>query len=314
VGFSSLRWGNLVQWLNYHHFLYFYIVAKEGSIVAASKQLLLAHPTISGQIHRFEEVIGEKLFVHSGRNLVLTDAGRVAFRYAEEIFSLGSEFLDTMQGRGTLHRPLRLVVGIADVLPASLVRQFLEPAFNLKQPVRVVCRADKSVAEFVAELALHTVDVVIADTPAATSGPIQAYSHLLGECGTTFFAQPKLATRLRRKFPLSLEGAPVLLPGAPSALRGELDGWFRELDVHPQVVGEFDDSALAKDLGRQGMGIFAAPSVIEQEVMHDYKVRVVGRAEKLRQQFYAISVERKVGHPAVAAICDSARRELFVAN
>jgi LysR family transcriptional activator of nhaA len=303
-----------VQWLNYHHFLYFWVVAKEGSIVAASKQLLLAHPTISGQIHRFEEVLGEKLFVHSGRNLVLTDAGRIAFRYAEEIFSLGSEFLDTMQGRGTSQRPLRLVVGVADVLPPSLVRQFLEPAFKLKQPVRVICRADKSVAEFVAELALHTVDVVIADAPAAASGPIQAFSHRLGECGTTFFAQATLANRFRRKFPHSLEGAPLLLPGAPSALRAGLDGWFRDLEVHPQIVGEFDDSALAKDLGRQGMGIFAAPSVIEEEVVRDYKVRVVGRAEKVRQEFYAISIERKVGHPAVAAICDTARRELFAAN
>jgi LysR family transcriptional activator of nhaA len=303
-----------VQWLNYHHFLYFWVVAKEGSIVAASKQLLLAHPTISGQIHRFEEVLGEKLFVHSGRNLVLTDAGRIAFRYAEEIFSLGSEFLDTMQGRGTSQRPLRLVVGVADVLPPSLVRQFLEPAFKLRQPVRVICRADKSVAEFVAELALHTVDVVIADAPAAASGPIQAFSHRLGECGTTFFAQAALANRFRRKFPHSLEGAPLLLPGAPSALRAGLDGWFRDLEVHPLIVGEFDDSALAKDLGRQGMGIFAAPSVIEEEVVRDYKVRVVGRAEKVRQEFYAISIERKVGHPAVAAICDTARRELFAAN
>jgi LysR family transcriptional activator of nhaA len=300
-----------VQWLNYHHFLYFWVVAKEGSIVAASKQLLLAHPTISGQIHRFEEVLGEKLFVHSGRNLVLTDAGRVAFRYAEEIFSLGSEFLDTMQGRGTSHRPLRLVVGVADVLPPSLVRQFLEPAFKLKQPVRVICRADRSVSEFIAELALHTVDVVISDAPAPSSGPIQAFSHRLGECGTTFFAQSRLANRIRRKFPLSLEGAPFLLPGAPSAIRGELDRWFRDLDVHPHIVGEFDDTALTKDLGRHGMGIFATPSVIEEEVMQAYKVRLVGRAPKVRQQFYAISIERKVANPAVAAICDSARRELF---
>jgi LysR family transcriptional regulator, transcriptional activator of nhaA len=227
---------------------------------------------------------------------------------------LGSEFLDTMQGRGTSRRPLRLVVGIADVLPPSLVRQFLEPAFKLEQPVRIVCRADKSVLEFVAELALHTVDVVISDAPAASTSPIQAYSHRLGECGTTFFARSTMAAALRRKFPQSLDGAPFLLPGAPSALRRGLDEWLRDLDVHPQIVGEFDDSALAKDLGRHGMGVFAAPSVIEEEVMHDYQVRIVGRAPKVRQQFYAISVERKVAHPAIAAICDSARRELFAAE
>lgn len=303
-----------MEWLNYHHFLYFWVVAKEGSIVAASKQLRLAHPTISGQIHRFEEVLGEKLFVHSGRHLVLTDAGRVAFRYADEIFSLGREFLDTIKGRATSSRPLRLVVGVADVIPPSLVRRFLEPAFRTGQPVQVICRADKSVAEFIAELALHTVDVVIADGPAGRTPPIRAFSHLLGECGTTFFAAPKLASATRRKFPLSLDGKPFLLPGAPSAVRRALEQWFGAQDIRPRKVAEFDDSALAKDFGRQGMGIFAAPTVIEAEVLHDYGVRVVGRAEAVRQQFYAISVERKIRHPAVVAVCEAARQEIFAAK
>lgn len=300
-----------MEWLNYHHFFYFWVVAKEGSIVAASKQLRLAHPTISGQIHRLEEVLGEKLFVRSGRRLVLTDAGRVAFRYAEEIFSLGREFLDTLKGRAGHGRPLRLVVGVADVLPPSLVRRFLEPAFRIGQPVRVICRADKSVAEFIAELALHTVDVVIADGPAGRTPPVRAFSHLLGECGTTFFAEAKLAAATRRKFPLSLDGKPFLLPGAPSAVRRALEQWFDGQNVRPRIVAEFDDSALAKDFGRQGMGVFAAPTVIEAEVVHDYGVRVVGRAKTVRQQFYAISVERRIRHPAVAAICEAARQEIF---
>jgi LysR family transcriptional activator of nhaA len=300
-----------VEWLNYHHFFYFWMVAKEGSIVAASKQLRLAHPTVSGQIHRLEEVLGEKLFAQSGRQLVLTEAGRVAFRYADEIFTLGREFLDTIKGRAGRGRPLRLVVGVADVLPPSLVRRFLEPAFRIGQPVRVVCRADKSVAEFIAELALHRVDVVIADGPAGRTPPIRAFSHLLGECGTTFFAEAKLAAAVRRKFPLSLDGQPFLLPGAPSALRRGLEQWFDGQGIRPMVVAEFDDSALAKDFGRQGMGVFAAPTVIESEVVHDYGVRVVGRAKAVRQQFYALSVERRIRHPAVAAICEAARQEIF---
>ena len=179
-----------MEWLNYHHLLYFWMVAKEGSIVRASKELRLAHPTISGQIHRLEEVLGEKLFVRRGRHLVLTEGGRVAYRYADEIFSLGREFVDTLKGRAS-GKPMRLVVGTADVLTPSLVRRFLAPAFRLGHPVRVVCRADKSVEEFVAELALHRVDVVLADGPPGPGVAVRAFGHLLGECPTTFMAAPQ---------------------------------------------------------------------------------------------------------------------------
>ncbi|WP_438007439.1 transcriptional activator NhaR [Sorangium sp. So ce321] len=299
-----------MEWLNYHHLLYFWVVAKEGSIVRASAELHLAHPTISGQIHRLEEVLGEKLFTRRGRNLVLTEAGHIAFRYADEIFSLGREFVDTLKGRAS-GRPLRLVVGVADVLPPSLVRRFLEPAFQLDQPVQVICRADKSVQEFVAELALHRVDVVIADGPAGSGIPVRAFSRLLGECGTTFFAAPKLAASLRRKFPHSIDKAPFLLPGAPSMVRRALEQWFDSQEIRPTIVAEFDDSALAKDFGKEGMGVFAAPTVIEAEVLHQYRVRVVGRSEAVRQQFYAISVERKIKHPAVVAICEAAKQNIF---
>jgi LysR family transcriptional activator of nhaA len=299
-----------MEWLNYHHLLYFWMVAKEGSIVRASEELHLAHPTISGQIHRLEEVLGEKLFLRRGRNLVLTEAGRVAFRYADEIFSLGREFVDTLKGRAS-GRPLRLVVGIADVLPPSLVRRFLEPAFRLGHPVRVVCRADKSTEDFIAELALHRVDVVISDGPAGGGIPVRAFSHPLGECGTTFFAAPQLAGPLRRKFPSSLDGAPFLLPGAPSAVRRALEQWFDAEQVRPTIVAEVDDSALAKDFGKAGMGVFAAPTVIEAEVRQQYGVKVVGRAESVRQSFYAISVERKIKHPAVVAIREAARQDIF---
>ena len=299
-----------MEWLNYHHLLYFWMVAKEGSIVRASEELHLAHPTISGQIHRLEEVLGEKLFTRRGRQLVLTEAGRIAFRYADEIFSLGREFVDTLKGRAS-GRPLRLVVGVADVLPPSLVRRFLEPAFHLGHAVRVVCRADKSVEEFIAELALHSVDVVIADGPAGAGIPVRAFSHLLGECGTTFLAAPNLAASIRRNFPRSLDGTPFLLPGAPSAVRRSLEQWFNSQDIQPRIVAEFDDSALAKDFGREGMGVFAAPTVIEAEVRREYRVGLVGRSEAVRQQFYAISVERKIKHPAVAAVCEAARKDIF---
>jgi LysR family transcriptional activator of nhaA len=299
-----------MEWLNYHHLLYFWVVAKEGSIVRASKELHLAHPTISGQIHRLEDALGTKLFARQGRHLVLTEAGRVAFRYADEIFSLGREFVDTLKGRAT-GRPLRLVVGVADVLAPSLVRRFLQPAFRLGHEVQVVCRADKSVEEFIAELALHRVDVVIADGPAGSGIAVRAFNHLLGECGTTFLAAAKLAASTRRRFPRSLDGAPFLLPGAPSAVRRSLEQWFDAQGVRPKIVAEFDDSALAKDFGQEGVGVFAVPSVIEAEVRHQYRVRLVGRAPAVRQQFYAISVERKIKHPAVVAVCETARKDIF---
>jgi len=289
------------------------VVAKEGSIVRASEELHLAHPTISGQIHRLEETLGTKLFARQGRHLVLTEAGRIAFRYADEIFSLGREFVDTLKGRAT-GRPLRLVVGVADVLAPSLVRRFLQPAFRLGQQVQVICRADKSVEEFIAELALHRVDVVIADGPAGPGIAVRAFNHLLGECGTTFLAAAKLAATTRRRFPQSLDGAPFLLPGAPSAVRRTLEQWFDAQGVRPTIVAEFDDSALAKDFGQEGIGVFAVPTVIEAEVARQYRVRVVGRAPAVRQQFYAISVERKIKHPAVVAVCETARKDIFASG
>jgi LysR family transcriptional activator of nhaA len=299
-----------VEWLNYHHLHYFWVVAREGSIVRASRELRLAHPTISGQIHRLEEVLGEKLFARGGRQLVLTEAGRVAFRYADEIFSLGREFVETLRGRSS-GKPMRLVVGVADVIPPSLVRRFLEPAFRLGVSLRLVCRADKSVEEFVAELALHRVDLVLADGPPPPGIAVRAFSHPLGDCGTTFFATAKLAARLRRGFPRSLGGAPFLLPGAPSTVRRALQQWFDGQDLRPLIVAECDDSALAKDFGEEGMGVFAAPTVIDAEVLKHYRVRVVGRSEEVRQQFFAISGERKVKHPAVVAICEAARQDIF---
>jgi LysR family transcriptional activator of nhaA len=299
-----------VEWLNYHHLLYFWMVAREGTIARASAQLRLAEPTISGQIRQLEAALGERLFTRKGRRLVLTEVGQTTYRYADEIFALGRELTEALKGRPT-GRPLPLVVGIADVLPKAIVRLLLEPAQRLPEPVRIVCREDRSVEGFLAELALHSLDVLLTDSPAAQGTSVRAFSHLLGECGTTFFAAPQLANKLRPGFPRSLHDAPCLLPSARSALRRTLDQWFQSQKVQPLVVGEFDDTALMNIFGADGSGVFAAPAVLETELRRLYRVQVIGHAEGLRQRFFAISVERRLKHPAVMAICESARRDLF---
>ena len=299
-----------MEWLNYHHLLYFWVVAKRGSIAEASKELRLAQPTISAQIHRLEASLGDKLFERKGRRLVLTDFGHVARRYAEEIFSLGSEFLSTAKGRPS-GRPSRLVVGILETLPKSIVYRILEPAFRHEPEVRVICREDRSVEAFMGELAMHTIDVVLADAPAPAGTSVRVFSHPLGECGTAFFATSELAKTCRRQFPRSLDGVPFLLPGGNSALRRTLEEWFDSLKIRPKVVAEFDDPALAKVVAAAGLGVFAAPDVVQEDIRKRYKLQLVGRVENVRQRFYAISVERKIRHPAVLAISDTARKHIF---
>jgi LysR family transcriptional regulator, transcriptional activator of nhaA len=299
-----------MQWLNYHHLLYFWVVAREGSITQASKQLRLAHPTISGQIHQLEEALGEKLFLRQGRNLALTDAGRLAFRYADEIFALGREFQEAIKGRSS-KQPMRLVVGVSDVLAKSIVHRILEPAFQLEAKVCVVCREDRSLDAFMDELTSHTVDVVLSDTPAGSGTSVRTFSHPLGECGTSFFAVPRLARTCRRGFPRSLDGVPVLLPSGASTFRRALDEWFESHSVRPVVVAELDDLALASAFGEAGKGVFAAPDVLAKEIRKRHGVQLVGRAPAVRQRFYAISVERKIKHPGVAAICEVARKHIF---
>ena len=299
-----------MEWLNYHHLLYFWVVAKEGSIVRASEKLRLAHPTISGQIHRLEEVLGVKLFSRKGRNLVLTETGRVALRYADQIFSLGLEFLDTVKGRASEHQ-MRLVVGVSDVLAKSIVHRILEPVFRLKERVHVICRENRSTDAFMGDLAVHAVDVILSDAPAGPGTPLRTFSHPLGECGSSFFAAPKLAKSCRRGFPGSLDGVPFLLPGSDSTFRRALNEWFDSQDIRPKVTAELDDAALVKILGEAALGVFAAPDVIEKEIRQRYRVQLVGRTKEIRQRFYAISVERKIRHPAVLAICEVARKHIF---
>jgi LysR family transcriptional activator of nhaA len=298
-----------MEWLNYHHLLYFWMVAREGSVAQAAGELRLAPQTVSSQIHQLEHVLGEKLLARKGRHLVLTDAGRMAFAYAEDIFALGRELVDTLKGR-VKGRPRRLLVGIADVLPKLVVRRLLEPAFALEEPVQVICREDKPIDEFVADLAVHKLDVVLAESPFGAGSRIRVFNHLLGECGTTFLAVPRLARRYRRGFPHSLRGAPFLLPGTNSTLHRGLDQWLHGQEIRPTMIAEFDDSALMYAFGQDGVGIFAAPTAIEHEVCQRHGVQVVGRTEAVHHRFYAISVERTLKHPAVIAISESARKDL----
>jgi len=221
-----------VEWLNYHHLLYFWVVAKEGSIARASVELRLAQPTISGQLRQLEQVLGDKLFARKGRGLALTELGRMVFRYADEIFSLGRELLEAVRGRPT-DRPLRLVVGVVDVLPKAIVRLLLEPARKLTHPVRLICREDRPLEDFLAELATFSLDVVLADTPVLPGAQVRAFNHLLGECGTSFLGDKRMAGTYHRGFPRSLDGAPLLLPGAKSTVRRALDQWIYSQQIRP---------------------------------------------------------------------------------
>jgi LysR family transcriptional regulator, transcriptional activator of nhaA len=298
-----------MEWLNYHHLFYFWTVCREGSISRAADKLRLAQPTVSGQIKVLEEAIGERLFEREGRGLQLTEMGRTVQRYADEIFLLGRELQDVIKGRPT-GRPVRLSVGIAGMVPKLLSHQLLEAALKLPEPVRLFCCED-SAEPLLAKLAIHDLDLVLSDVPAPPSARVKVFSHLLGECGVSIFATPELATRYRRGFPRTLTDAPFLLPAAGTALRRSLDEWFEQHDLEPRVVAEFDDSALMKAFGQGGLGLFAAPSVAEPEIIRQYGVKLVGRAEDVRERFYAISVERTLKHPAVLAITTAARRVLF---
>src|SRR5262245_43889953 len=242
-----------MDWLNYHHLLYFWLVAREGGLAPAGKILRLAHPTLSGQIRALEESLGEKLFERAGRRLVLTDVGRVAYRYADEIFNLGMELQDVVRGRPT-GRPLRLDVGIADVVPKLVVAAMVEPALHLASPVRLVCHEDNQ-DRLLARLSLHELDVILADAPVPAGAPVRAYNHLLGECGVTWFAARRHAGR-RRGFPGSLDGAPVVLPLEGTTLRRSLGQWFDGVGVRPHIVAELEDSALLMRFGAEGLGLF----------------------------------------------------------
>jgi len=298
--------------INYRHLHYFWVVAKQGGIARAAERLHLTPQTISGQISLLEDSIGDALFSKAGRNLELTETGRLVLSYADEIFSLGGELEDALRNLPPGRRMI-FKVGIADVVPKTIAYRLLAPALSMPDPVRIICR-ENNLESLLAELALHRVDLVIADGPIPTGINVRGFSHVLGECGISFLAVPHLARSLRKDFPRSLNGAPLLMPSETNLVQAKLLDWLDSLRIYPRIVGEFDDSALMKVFGQAGTGVFIVPSPIAGEVAKHYGVRIIGSTEEVREQYYAISVERRISHPAVSAITETAREWLNQAS
>ncbi|HEY7210667.1 MAG TPA: transcriptional activator NhaR [Bryobacteraceae bacterium] len=299
-----------MDWINYHHLLYFWTVAKMGGITEASRELRLAQPTVSTQLRSLEDSLGEKLFSKVGRRLQLTEFGRLVYGYADEIFSLGRELTDVLHGRPR-GRAARLVVGISDMMPKLVAFRILEPALRSSTPVHLVCHEDQP-EKLLLSLATHELDLVLTDAPAHPSIRVRVFNHLLGSSELALFAAPPLAARYRKNFPAGLDGAPFLMPLKGSASRRTLEQWFDLHNIRPAVIGEFQDRALLNVFGQAGIGIFASPAVVEREIRRYYRVTLVGRLQPATEEFYAISAERKIRHPAVASISESARQNLFV--
>lgn len=297
----------VIRRLNYQHLLYFWSVVRTGSLARACEELALSAPTISAQLRTLEARLGEKLLAKSGRTLVPTEVGRLVYSYADEIFGLGRDLLEALDHRPT-ERPLRLVVGIDDVLPKEIAYRILKPTLELQRPVRLVCR-EGTLERLVADLAVHELDIVISDAPATLN--VRAYSHSLGSCDAVWMSTPALAKTLRRAFPKSLDSVPVLMPTDDTAIRRALDQWLVKHDVHPIMAGEFEDYGLLREFARAGHGVAPVPSIMEEQFRREYGFARVGVAAGIRSEFYAVSVERKIKNPAIAAMIEHAR-EAFV--
>jgi LysR family transcriptional regulator, transcriptional activator of nhaA len=295
--------------LNYNHLLYFWTVAREGSIARASEVLYLTPQTISGQLKLLEEAIGKPLFHRVGRRLVLSETGQIVNQYADEIFSLGAELAQRMKSSQP-GAPFILNVGIVNSIAKLIGYQVLAPALALEDKIRVVCW-EGDLEKLLADLAVHRLDVLISDHPIPTGLSVKAYNHPLGESGVSFFCSSERVERYVENFPRSLDAAPMLLPVNTSALRRRLDDWFEQNDLHPAVVAEFDDSALMKAFGGAGAGVFPAPTAIAATLERMYGVKRIGSIETVHETYYAISPERKITHPAVLRITEAARDRLF---
>jgi len=295
--------------INYKHLHYFWVVAREGGVARASERLHLTPQTISGQLSLLEEQLGVALFDRVGRNLELTETGRLALSYADEIFSLGGE-LEEVIHQLPEGRPQQFRVGVVDVLPKSITHRILQPALQMPELVRMSCR-EASLDVLLAELAVHKLDLVLADCPIPATVSTRGFSHKLGECAISFFCTKKLAKDLSGDFPYCLNGAPILLPGNGTQLRAGIDQYLDKRRIHPRMVAEFDDSALMKAFGKEGAGIFTAPAVLETEVELQYQVTTIGRIEEVKEHFYAITAERRVKHPVVSAVMEATRESLF---
>ncbi|MEM9690556.1 MAG: transcriptional activator NhaR [Pseudomonadota bacterium] len=295
--------------LNYNHLLYFWTVAREGSIAKASEVLHLTPQTISGQLKLLDESVGQSLFNRAGRRLVLSDIGQVVFEYADEIFSVGAELANVVRSK-RLSGPKTLNVGMVSSLPKLIGERIIAPALTSENPIRVRCH-EASLESLLSELAIHRLDIVLSDQPVPDGLSLKAYHHRLGTSGMSFFANKGSARRYRTRFPESLTNAPMLLPSQNSALRRRLDDWFEAHEILPRIAGEFDDSALLKAFGEAGVGLFAAPTVIEEEICRMYRMSVVGQTNEIEERFYAISSERKLKHESVLHITNTARSDLF---
>jgi len=298
-----------VEWLNYHHLLYFWTVVREGGVSKAAAKLRLSQPTVSAQVRLLEHALGERLLHRQGRTLVLTDVGRLAYGYADEMFAIGRELIETLRGRPA-GRPLQLTVGVANAVPKLVVYRLLLPATRGADPIRLICREDNA-EQLIAQLATFALDVVIADAPAPPHLRVKVFNHPLGESDIAFFAPVSLAGRLRRRFPESLNGVSMLLPTSNTALRRDLDAWFEKKGIRPRVEGEFEDSALMKVFGQRARLVFPAPAAIASDVSRFYQVRLIGATNAVRERYFAISAERRLKHPGVVSITTAARDELF---
>jgi LysR family transcriptional activator of nhaA len=297
-----------MDWLNYHHLVYFRTVAHEGGLLPAARKLRVTHSTVGAQVHALEQALGEKLLVRSGRRLVPTPMGRIVLRYADDIASLGRELLDTVRGRPSAG-PARLAIGVVDVLPKLVARHLIKPAQAMGEPVRLVVHQDR-LERLIVELAAHALDLVLSDAPPPPNANLKVYGHVLGTSDVAIFGTPSLAKRFARQFPASLDGAPMLLPTPGTALRRSLDRWLEARRVRPEVVGEISDSALLKAFAQDGTGVFAAPKIVAREIARQYGVREIGPAAGVVERFHAITAERRFVHPAVDAITRRAREEL----
>ena len=298
-----------MEWLNFHHLRYFWTVARKGSVRKAAEELHVSQPSISAQLKLLEESLGEKLFKRSGRNLVLSEMGHLVLTYADEIFSAGRELMSAVKQRPA-GRALRLNVGMTDALSKFIGFQILKPAFYFSQPVHVVCR-QAEIGPLVNQLQAHRLDLVLADEPASSTLKAKTFNHRLGRSGVTFCAVARIAKKLRRNFPKSLHQAPALLPSDNMGMREPLEKWFHAQDIRPRIVAEFEDAGLMKVAASAGLGFTMVHSVVDKVALEHFGLRAIATVKECASDFYAITIERRVKHPVVAAITEHAYSELF---
>ncbi len=296
--------------MNFKHLRYFWTAAKAGGVMRAGEQLHTTPQTLSGQINQLEEWLGHELFRKRGRGVELTNEGRIALGYAEQIFALSDELEKSIRLPRGHSKPLEFKVGVADSVAKSVAYHLLEPALGMKEQVHMTCHEGKF-PELLAQLSIHRLDLLLADEPASKKIGVKAFNHALGSSSMSFFCAPALKSELQGPFPQCLHGAPMLIQGPQSSVRQQLDHWLNKHHLQPRIVGEFDDSALMNAFGREGRGIFTSPTVLEQETQTQFGVEAIGRSSELVEEFFAISVERRISHPCVVAITESARSDLF---